>query len=212
MSDFAKEPAPDATGKCGELVTVRWEVFTRDNWHSDHPQSWAVRKREGRKVRELVDRSQAVELLARKDREVEAAMVIYRAERKWRSELEADNAAKAARINELSGLIDGENCVDPDRIDALFRRAEKTEERIKKMTDALCNVVLIDDVGHYVNEVVAEHIEALEAKLAAAEKALEPFALISSEGVIKQETGHVTVITCAEYFHKARAARGGKPS
>ncbi len=45
-----------------------------------------------------------------------------------------------------------------------------------------------------------------------AEKALEPFALISSEGVIKQETGHVTVITCAEYFHKARAVLGGKPS
>lgn len=54
--------------------------------------------------------------------------------------------------------------------------------------------------------------DALEAKLAAAEKALEPFALISSEGVIKQETGQVTVITCAEYFHNARAVLGGKPS
>lgn len=54
-------------------------------------------------------------------------------------------------------------------------------------------------------------LKRLEAKLAATEKALEPFALISSEGVIKQQTGHVTVITCAEYFHKARAVLGGKP-
>ncbi|WP_273772898.1 Lar family restriction alleviation protein [Brucella intermedia] len=57
-----------------------------------------------------------------------------------------------------------------------------------------------------------DRAEKAEAKLAAAEKALEPFALISSEGVIKQEAGHVTVITCAEYFHKARAVLGGKPS
>ena len=37
-----------------------------------------------------------------------------------------------------------------------------------------------------------------------AAEALEPFALISSEGVIQQESGHVTVTTCAEYFHRAR--------
>ena len=36
--------------------------------------------------------------------------------------------------------------------------------------------------------------------------ALEPFALISSEGVVTQKEGHVTVTTCAEYFHRAAAA------
>ncbi|SCM71607.1 hypothetical protein KL86PLE_100283 [uncultured Pleomorphomonas sp.] len=37
-------------------------------------------------------------------------------------------------------------------------------------------------------------------------EALRPFALIASEGVIKAEAGHVTVTTCAEYFHRASTA------
>lgn len=44
------------------------------------------------------------------------------------------------------------------------------------------------------------------------ERALEPFALMSSEGVITQETGHVTVTTCAEYFHRAAALRASPPA
>lgn len=36
-----------------------------------------------------------------------------------------------------------------------------------------------------------------------AEEALDPFARIASEGVIRTDKGHVTVTTCAEYFHAA---------
>lgn len=39
-------------------------------------------------------------------------------------------------------------------------------------------------------------------------KALEPFARISAEGVVQKANGHVTVTTCAEYFHRAEAALG----
>ena len=40
-------------------------------------------------------------------------------------------------------------------------------------------------------------------------EALEPFALMSSEGVVKEASGYVTITTCAEYFHRAKAALGG---
>ena len=43
-------------------------------------------------------------------------------------------------------------------------------------------------------------------KLKLAVEALEPFALMSSEGVVKQVEGHTTVVTCAEYFHRAASA------
>jgi hypothetical protein len=36
-------------------------------------------------------------------------------------------------------------------------------------------------------------------------EALEPFALMSAEGVVKQEKGRVTITTQAEYFHRASA-------
>jgi len=42
-------------------------------------------------------------------------------------------------------------------------------------------------------------------------EALQPFALISTEGVVKELTGHVTVTTCAEYFHRAAAALACSP-
>jgi hypothetical protein len=47
---------------------------------------------------------------------------------------------------------------------------------------------------------------ALVARLERAETALEPFALMSAEGVVTAESGHVKVVVCAEYFHRARAA------
>lgn len=104
-------------------------------------------------------------------------------------------------------------------IDKLERKVRHWQERAEKAeADNAAQAARIKELENALLETAAllrartAQAEALEAKLAAAQEALEPFALISSEGVIKQETGHVTVITCAEYFHKARAARGGKPS
>lgn len=51
----------------------------------------------------------------------------------------------------------------------------------------------------------ADCIEALEAENARLRKVLEPFAFMSSEGVIKAREGHVEIVTCAEYFHEASA-------
>jgi Lar family restriction alleviation protein len=49
-------------------------------------------------------------------------------------------------------------------------------------------------------------IAALEAQCEALAGALEPFALMASEGVVVIKAGYVQVVTCAEYFHRARAA------
>ena len=48
--------------------------------------------------------------------------------------------------------------------------------------------------------------EAAEKRVKDLERALEPFALASLEGVIKPASGHVSITTCAEYFHRARDA------
>lgn len=48
--------------------------------------------------------------------------------------------------------------------------------------------------------------DARDATIARLREALAPFALISSERVITDDVGYVTVRTQAEYFHRARAA------
>ena len=53
------------------------------------------------------------------------------------NEAEANNEALTARVKELSDLIDGENCADTDKIDALFRRAETAETQLTAAKDAL---------------------------------------------------------------------------
>lgn len=147
---------------------------------------------------EYVTRSQAEELLA----DLHAAIAVKDHGLKL---LKADNEAQAARIKELeeyareatkaiTGLTGG--------------GSENFGKPIGELYPADLSFCLERIRDRYVSKA---ELKRLEAKLAATEKALEPFALISSEGVIKQQTGHVTVITCAEYFHKARAVLGGKP-
>lgn len=58
-----------------------------------------------------------------------------------------ENAALTARIKELSALIDGENCADPDKIDALFRRAETAETQLAaagKITQEILSLIAGD--------------------------------------------------------------------
>lgn len=118
---------------------------------------------------------------------------------------------------------------DTERRELVTRSQAEELLAAKDKTIALAETTMIEmhqDLNKLEAKLAAANgkIEALVQSLAyetaheatkraeAAEKALEPFALISSEGVIKQESGHVTVITCAEYFHKARAVLEGKPS
>jgi hypothetical protein len=109
----------------------------------------------------------------------------------------ADNAALTARVKELEAEVEKANDL----------RAHEWHMRRMAQCDADLWRFSVDMGDHPSLPVkVWKQRKDLETQLAAAEKALEPFALISSEGVIKKETGHVTVTTCAEYFHEARAA------
>lgn len=196
-------PAPAATDT--GLVTLSVELTP-----SGHP--YMKSDPEG----DYVTRSQAEELLT--------------AERAEKEELDAECRVlakrcieKDARIKELEGI--NANLIGDDE-DKPRYTTKRLKHEIARATEALEAKIASKDGWKELHDAaqvaVKERTEAcnslykqvatLEAKLAAAQEALEPFALISSEGVIKQETGHVTVITCAEYFHKARAARGGKPS
>lgn len=80
--------------------------------------------------------------------------------------------------------------------------------------------VIHRDGGHYqalhgdeksVEDAIAK-VQAAEADKARLSEALRPFALISSEGVVKAAQGHVTITTSAEYFHRACAALSGSGS
>ena len=86
-----------------------WEGGTAEPWRQYAP--IFPETMPGLQTRELVTRSQAEAIIAAKDREVEAAMVIYRAERKWRADLEADNTALTARVKEL-GTVSSKLCDD----------------------------------------------------------------------------------------------------
>ena len=146
---------------------------------------------------DIHDRSQAEELLAaeRAEKERLAALlhdngtprfnaVCERAEK-----AEADNAAQAARIKELSEALDKQRELDNE-----------------------------STLHHY------NRAKALEAKLAAAEKALEPFAdiadLIDAETEGMAETDELILLFHdyefakwpVSFFRKARAVLGGKPS
>jgi hypothetical protein len=51
----------------------------------------------------------------------------------------------------------------------------------------------------------SNYTATLTAQRDKAVEALRPIALISSEGVVSQSSGHVTITTCVEYFHRAAA-------
>jgi hypothetical protein len=53
---------------------------------------------------------------------------------------------------------------------------------------------------------------ASEALVTTLSEALEPFALISTEGVVKQRGGHARVVVAADYFHKAAEALAALPA
>lgn len=88
-----------------------------------------------KQISEVVDRM-SDDYLALKAELDQAVSVIKDRSSEYEA-LEADNAALTARVKELSDLIDGENCADPDKIDALFRRAENAETQLEAARKAL---------------------------------------------------------------------------
>ncbi|MEN5248465.1 hypothetical protein [Brucella pseudintermedia] len=104
------------------------------------------------------------------------------------TELVNDNAEKDARIKKLEEALDS----DPSGSDLWRYWSRKACEASQK----------------YVDEV--NRAEALEAKLAAAEKALEPFANAADGRKSKNVTG--SVCFSQHYLLAARAVLGGDPS
>ncbi|PJT14221.1 hypothetical protein CN880_21510, partial [Ochrobactrum sp. 720/2009] len=134
--------SPDATGKCGELVTVAWESMD-NKCDPDDKLVYEIKfPRNGDK--RLVYRSQAVELLAERDETIRRQDIALRGALREVKRLKADNAAKDARVKELE-----------TEVAEATRRGE-------------------DQWAGWVKEEALR--KALEAKLAAAEKALEFYA------------------------------------
>jgi len=206
-------PAPDATGKCGELETVGYMAKTRMGWIPSCASSGGDA---------VVTRSQAVELLAAERAEKDEWRKRYHTTHERLLEvdeklhtLEADNAALTARVKEWQ---------------------EESERKSGDWFD-FCKMIGIEIDTH---EAVADAIntarsndgrdfKALEAKLEAAEKALEqlrsdcqsPIDLYerngpeftSPQGNEYESTSYV-VAKFAELvaaIDAARAALGGKP-
>lgn len=172
-ADLCHRPAPDATGKCGELVTVAW--FQPSQRCCDNGWMEAMAWQEGEFSAPVVLRSQAVELLAEEVRR------------------ERDLAAK-----QLSEVVD------------------------RMSDDYLALKAELDQAVGVIEDRSSEY-EELEAKLAAAEKALEPFSKFAGAVFernfnntdvifeISASDGGVLELTGKDFF-EARAALGGKPS
>ncbi|WP_226623116.1 hypothetical protein [Brucella anthropi] len=191
--------SPDATGKCGELETVGYV-------HEEGLKRLREMRRSTHVVGFINDimtiplclRSQAVELLAAKDADINRVL--------------ADNRRCLVRIAELEADAIGYRST----IEHLTHRAETAEAdnaaltaRVKELDR--CHEGTID----LCNQKTAE-IKTLEAKLAAAEKALEPFAEHANDRAV-DDTGWrdketVMIVVSIGALRKARAALGGKPS
>nr|WP_176024697.1 hypothetical protein [Brucella pseudintermedia] len=167
-----RSPAPAATDMRLETVAKQWKV-TAKNWSGLKPEI-----SEPFDERELVTRSQAEELLAAQRAEPERLADDYQAIREqlhrgWQEccALKADNAEKDARIKELEQALETEK--------TLSRGDWACQREVDQMSIK---------------------VEALEAKLAAAEKALELIDKAVSEGRF------------IRIRKIARAVLGGKPS
>ena len=215
LQTHEQDTAPAATDT--GLETVAWQAFLPSTgWVASSPSSIAKDKRE------LVTRSQAEALLVAKDaensylkelvaargetvkrgddriRKLEAdnAALIHDLNRikDHETELVNDNAAKDARIKELEAALDS----DPDGPGLWRFWSKKSIELSQQLRDK------------------TNTIKALEAKLAAAEKALEPFAKAALGYDDPDENGpwpdiqdiFVTLGDC----RRARAVWGGKSS
>nr|WP_312970663.1 Lar family restriction alleviation protein [Brucella intermedia] len=228
--------SPDATGKCGELVTVEHQYWTPESvWKRQSEAFVQGVAKLGGFTRELVTRSQAEELLAaervKADEYYGEAVVSY--DRKLRvEELEADNAALTAKLETANALV---TCCCGDPIDAhnmgsdhspvdqyhyaMIQLEEQNAEltaRVKELEEQLENMTAIKDIHqekraeNFDRALEAEtKAEALEAKLAAAERALEPFANAADGRKSKSVTG--AVYFSQHYLLAARAVLRGKP-
>jgi len=207
-------PAPAATDTGLETVEHHYFNSTLDSWlPCAFPE---MASKEGKETRELVTRSQAEELLAaERARYVEASQratneeslkdTMHRGLLRWKERAEQAEADNAALIHDLNRIKDHETELVNDNV--------AKDARIKELRDTSKQMI-----SNWRNRA-----EKAEAKLAAAQKALEPFAdiadLIDAETEGMAETDEL-VLHFHDYefakwpvslFRKARAAPGRKP-
>ncbi|WP_266030346.1 Lar family restriction alleviation protein [Brucella intermedia] len=201
-------PAPAATDT--GLVTVEHHYFnsTLDAWlPCAFPE---IARKEGKETRELVTRSQAVELLAaeraKADEYYGEAVVSY--DRKLRiGELEADNAEKDARIKVLGD--------ERYRLAYAITGGEDAPGYLDSLSVETLVEVARDNARRWFAE--TDRAEALEAKLAAAQKALEPFAEAAryySNSIhrrVADDAEPCGPALLVKHLRVARAVLGGKP-
>lgn len=145
---------------------------------------WNLKKEQGFRVRELCDRSQAEELLAAERAEKTEIENAWLEALVSISELKADNAAKDARIKELEQALETEK--------TLSRGDWACQREVDQMSIK---------------------VEALEAKLAAAHKALEFYAKHASGcRKIGADGDKFRASLDADGGATARAVLGGRPS
>ncbi|WGG61900.1 hypothetical protein [Brucella intermedia] len=220
----------DATSKCGELETVLWGN-ARSLSQPHDPVVWermcASYPRPYYTV-ELVTRSQAEEILAAKDdhitwlkRQLEAAQ--------GRAKNAATNSAKFEELLavERAKYRDAmEKLVDSQRETLVWQQRAIDLQADNAAKDARINVQgqeISDQSGMIADQL--KMIEALEAKLAAAEWALEPFVSFFNEAMKgftegyaertpsdKPVLGWNNAYLLMQHFIEARAVLGGKPS
>lgn len=151
-------PVPDATGKCGELVTVAQAHF--DEFGEFDDIAWIEGFHPHPECIQLVTRSQAEELLAAERAEKEMLAESLHIQIKRVNELEADNAALTARVKELE-RVETELCTSIGLLEDKLNAANGKIE------------ALVQSLAYETAHEATKRAEALEAKLAAAEQALK---------------------------------------
>lgn len=195
------------------LETVAWQrKHPTEGWMDCREEDIPHYAKQGQEVRQLSPRSQAVELLAAKEAEC-AKYRDYAAEKSNQvaalqqslAHETADNAAKDAENLSLSNSLTFTDKLASQRLE----RAEKAEADNAALTarvevlEKLCNDTEAEALGY------ASDKAELEAKLTAAEKALEPFAdhandrAVDDTGWRDKET--VKIVVSIGDLRKARA-------
>ena len=226
-------PAPAATDT--GLVTVAWQrKHPTEGWMDCREEDIPHYQDHGQEIRELSPRSQAGAIIA----ELQAKAKDYREyserlekrlenEEVTRSQAEELLAAERAENARLM-KINEDHCravntltTDGARLDGIIRDLKSDnaakDARIKELEKAIDH-----SEGDYWRFLHNQCLElgkartALVAKLAAAEKALEPFADHAKDRAVDaaewRNSDTVQIVVTIGDLRKARAVRGGKPS
>lgn len=224
--------SPDATGKCGELVTVLTQSRARrymegeggpwGDWKDGPaltpPPYFQVEERE------LCDRSQADELLTAERAEKEQAKDdLTRVLVHFVREHFPENTTFKP-LDDIIGLItqfDNASTIAREyvsRIRSLEADNAELTARIKELEEQLENMTAIKDIHqekraeNFDRVLEAEaKVEALEAKLAAAEKALEAIEDHAARCFSLSTHSTIALAYLQDIQDEARAVLGGKP-